>query len=471
MLAAAALVLGVGVSVGSGQASAEGAPVGPSGAASAAVPDGGADLSGVVITGEQLTAPKGIEAPQQAYIGAGFATLVDQLGRSWVENAIVYKVRLVNSPGVEGLRPTAQTVINELNRVGAGSFTLMAGTVADGNAPTGEIYIRVDTSGNCGDAVPWPTWAGCAGPTSGAVRADGSIKALAGKVRIADFWLSKSESDRTHVLAHEMGHALGLAHFNDLYNGQSQVMGGGTGGWIGYRAGDVNGLRYLFNNNPYVAQMSPQMRAEYDRLGGVQSVGLPTAVQNCTLKPEGCSMPLTSGAMYWSSTNGAKFVGGAIGDLYRSMGAQSSGLGYPKDSVTACASTGCLQTFDKGYIFWSASRGAVATTVPMSAQMTAEWLAVGGPVAIGMPLSVQNCSLTPEGCVQKFEQANIYWSPKYGSKTVGGIILEKYKSLGEQASSLGYPTNSVTACAASGCTQTFERGSIFWSAATGAVVR
>lgn len=48
------------------------------------------------------------------------------------------------------------------------------------------------------------------------------------------------------TLQHEMGHALGLGHFNTTYLGQYQIMAAILrAGTVGYRAGDTAGIRHL----------------------------------------------------------------------------------------------------------------------------------------------------------------------------------------------------------------------------------
>jgi uncharacterized protein with LGFP repeats len=70
-----------------------------------------------------------------------------------------------------------------------------------------------------------------------------------------------------------------------------------------------------------------------------------------------------------------------------------------------------------------------------------------------------------------FAEGAIYWSPDTGARAVLGPIEVFWKSRGAEHGDLGYPTTSVSATAdGTGQSATFQHGSVYWSAASGAHV-
>jgi uncharacterized protein with LGFP repeats len=73
-----------------------------------------------------------------------------------------------------------------------------------------------------------------------------------------------------------------------------------------------------------------------------------------------------------------------------------------------------------------------------------------------------------QGWYSHFERGSIY---AQGGATqafvVSGAIRDKWASLGWERGGLGFPISNETDDGAGGRIQTFERGTIFWSAATG----
>lgn len=60
------------------------------------------------------------------------------------------------------------------------------------------------------------------------------------------------------TIRHELGHAAGLGHFDGVYRGSTQVMRSVNHAPVAtYKAGDVNGLRYLAGNNTRVRRAIP----------------------------------------------------------------------------------------------------------------------------------------------------------------------------------------------------------------------
>lgn len=111
-------------------------------------------------------------------------------------------------------------------------------------------------------------------------------------------------------------------------------------------------------------------------------------------------------------------------------------------------------------------------------QDTREVAAVHGQIAIkwnqvrnllGQPTSGEYCTLRAGGCFQKFENGSIYWSPATGAHFLRGVIAQKWAASNWENGPLGYPTSDeLCGMVGGGCRQHFERGSIYWSPATGA---
>jgi uncharacterized protein with LGFP repeats len=71
-----------------------------------------------------------------------------------------------------------------------------------------------------------------------------------------------------------------------------------------------------------------------------------------------------------------------------------------------------------------------------------------------------------DGRMRPYERGNIYWSAATGAHFVWGSILAKYTALGGPGA-FGFPTTDEVGVAG-GARNTFTGGSIFWSGATGA---
>lgn len=158
-----------------------------------------------------------------------------------------YTLRLIsNSQGnVEALRGAVQTAVNEIAAVSGVQIYVAPGTLPDTSPDREpgprEIFLSIDaTSDVCSGG-----WWGCGSPRT--------YEALNSReyIRSSRIWINpelmgRSASDQLHTVAHELGHALGLAHYQQIYNGEYQLMA--TGQWAAttFRSGDRNGLLYMF---------------------------------------------------------------------------------------------------------------------------------------------------------------------------------------------------------------------------------
>jgi plastocyanin len=98
---------------------------------------------------------------------------------------------------------------------------------------------------------------------------------------------------------------------------------------------------------------------------------------------------------------------------------------------------------------------------------------VGSPFPNWMGYPTQDVFVGPfNGLVGKFENADIYWHPTLGAFEVHGEIRNRYNSLGQAGSLLGYPTSDehdiVKDDVVVGRANNFQAGTIYWSGKTGA---
>lgn len=164
-------------------------------------------------------------------------------------NSAEFTIRLVTSSegNIETYRAKLQQTANQINALSGMVVQVAAGTVPGPpnplniDPPDGEIYVVISSSSGCGTLSGGTL--GCGGPRGGDY-IDGSFRSTSGVV-----WLSPTMQTKCQqpVTSHEVGHALGLAHYDAKYLGVSQVMKSATNCVfpIDYQAGDVNGLRYV----------------------------------------------------------------------------------------------------------------------------------------------------------------------------------------------------------------------------------
>jgi hypothetical protein len=97
-----------------------------------------------------------------------------------------------------------------------------------------------------------------------------------------------------------------------------------------------------------------------------------------------------------------------------------------------------------------------------------EWLRLGGARGLlGAPLTDEASTPTKPGAYSHFERGSIYWSPATGPHEVHGSFRGYWASQGWENSWLGFPTTNEFP-AAGGVGQHFQGGSLYWSPATGA---
>ncbi|MGY2066875.1 reprolysin-like metallopeptidase [Blastococcus sp. SYSU DS0619] len=206
----------------------------------------------------------------------------------------------------------------------------------------------------------------------------------------------------------------------------------------------------------------------YTSLGGPRSwLGAALAAERCGLRDGGCMQSFERGSIYWSPATGARTLSGALGARWAELGAETSWLRYPTgNAVCGLRNGGCFQLFQGGGLYWSPATGARA----VSGGLWGRWGSLGYEGGqLGYPTGDPVCGLRDGGCFQLFQGGGLYWSPATGARLVSGGLWGRWGSLGYEGGWLGYPaTDPVCGLRDGGCFQHFQRGSLYWSPATGA---
>ncbi|MBN1096023.1 hypothetical protein JKP76_08275 [Blastococcus sp. TML/C7B] len=201
--------------------------------------------------------------------------------------------------------------------------------------------------------------------------------------------------------------------------------------------------------------------AKYQSLGG--NGGALGSVQSpylCGLANNGCFQVFSKGLIYWTPSTGAWAVTGAILDRYTGLGREYGTLGYPlSDANCGLAGSGCYQVFERGTVYWTAATGAYA----VYGLVGAKWVSTGAENgALGYPTGDPFCGIKDAGCFQPFQRGLVYWTAATGAHTVSGDIATKWGAIGRENGALGYPTmDRACGLVAGGCYQIFQFGTIY----------
>ncbi len=123
------------------------------------------------------------------------------------------------------------------------------------------------------------------------------------------------------------------------------------------------------------------------------------------------------------------------------------------------------QAYQNGRMYSSPTAGVHAVT----GDILRAYLAVGGPADIGAPTTDE---LPTPDRVARFNHfannASIYWTPTTGAHLVRGTIRTQWGRTGWETGPLGYPVTDELGAPGGIRYSTFQRGSIYWTQATGA---
>jgi len=72
------------------------------------------------------------------------------------------------------------------------------------------------------------------------------------------------------------------------------------------------------------------------------------------------------------------------------------------------------------------------------------------------------CGLRDGGCYQSFQRGSIHWSPASGARPTWGAVRSAWAATGWERGALGYPAGTEN-CAGGTCRQSFQRGSVTWT--------
>ncbi len=171
-----------------------------------------------------------------------------------------------------------------------------------------------------------------------------------------------------------------------------------------------------------------------------------------------------NGRMYWSAATGAHTMTGAILPAYLRLGGHLS-FGLPATDDTAGAGGGRYNLLSGGRgFYWHQDTGAHY----VAGAIHARYRALGAErSSLGYPTTDQG--RVTNGYYNRFQKGAIYVKNGRPAHHLSGAVLAKWTALGATGSRLRFPTTNLTRSGdGRGYYAHFEGGSIYWSARTGA---
>src|SRR3712207_3855005 len=180
-----------------------------------------------------------------------------------------------------------------------------------------------------------------------------------------------------------------------------------------------------------------------------------------------------AGVTAWSPATGPLVVEDpAVLDRWLARGAEAGELGYPVDELVCgmgADGTGCGQRFQRGSVYLSSSTGVRV----VKGAIRTRWTAMGAQESIlGLPITEERCGLRDGGCYQKFERGSVYWSRASGAHSVEGQMLHYWSRQRWEAGAMGYPvTDMICGLKGGGCYQRFQGATLYKESASRPVLK
>ncbi|RBY74833.1 hypothetical protein DQ239_18775 [Blastococcus sp. TF02-09] len=170
---------------------------------------------------------------------------------------------------------------------------------------------------------------------------------------------------------------------------------------------------------------------------------------------------------FTSPATGSHDVGGAILTSYRALGGPSGRLGYPvTDELATPKVYGRYNAFQNGSIYWTPSTGAHAVW----GSILKRWAALGWEGGVlGFPTTDELPTPDGVGRFNHFQRGSVYWTPATGAREIYGSIRDRWAAMGWETGALGYPTTGEFPIPG-GRAQDFQYGSIRWFPGSGTTV-
>ena len=179
-------------------------------------------------------------------------------------------------------------------------------------------------------------------------------------------------------------------------------------------------------------------------------LGWPTSNHSATPSKPGAFTHFQGGSIYWSNATGSHIVKGAIKDKWSKLGWENSELGFPKtDEMEVLTkvgflpkSLGVVQDYEGGrmYYKWNAPAAFEVRGLILGRYTTLQ----GVKSFLGWPTSDELAIFkSKEGRQNSFEKGVILWSPATGAHAVPMAILKTYEANGGAIGKLGFPTGEA----------------------------
>ena len=253
----------------------------------------------------------------------------------------------------------------------------------------------------------------------------------------------------------------GIYHVG-IYAGNNQM-------WAAPKAGDHVRLQTIWTSSHKVARpVTAAIQKHWIAHGGRPGfLGAARTGEAGTPDGRGAFTHYQGGSIYRSAATPTREVHGGIRDTWSRLGWEGSALGYPTtDERLVPDGRGRFNHFERGSIYWSPATGARE----VRGGIRDTWSRLGWErSALAYPTTDEQATPDGRGRFNHFERGSIYWSPASGAREVRGGIRDTWSRLGWERGALGYPvTNELAVADRVGRYNDFQGGSVYWSPRTGA---